>query len=179
MVLWLTKNSRASFRAPIPTRGFQFRERGKASAARDQFIRRAFFDNAPGFHHQHAVRFTGGRADVPDLLAAMSVFAFPSYFEGLGLVAVEAQAAGLHVIVTDNDAVPKEVAACPKLVTFVPITSPEAWGDALLAAPVRSVAAADQALRTLQGSRYDVQFSAEELCRFYESLTFPTNSKNG
>ena len=116
------------------------------------------------------IRCTGGRADVPDLLVAMSVFAFPSFFEGLGLVAVEAQAAGLHVIVTDNDAVPKEVAACPELVTFVPLTSPTAWADALLAAPVRSVAVAQQALKTLQGSRYDVQFSARELCRFYTEV---------
>ena len=44
----------------------------------------------------HAVHFLGVRADVPRImLGAMDLFLFPSHFEGLGLVAVEAQAAGL------------------------------------------------------------------------------------
>ena len=42
------------------------------------------------------VIFAGARADVPRLLkGAMDAFVFPSHFEGLGLAAVEAQAAGL------------------------------------------------------------------------------------
>lgn len=52
------------------------------------------------------VIFTGIRSDIPDLLQAMDVFVFPSNFEGLGIVAVEAQAAGLKCIVSDR--IPKE-----------------------------------------------------------------------
>jgi len=52
------------------------------------------------------VVFTGVRNDVPSLLSAMDAFVFPSYFEGLGIVAVEAQASGLHTICADT--IPQE-----------------------------------------------------------------------
>jgi glycosyltransferase involved in cell wall biosynthesis len=42
----------------------------------------------------------GRRDDVPDLLASLDVFAFPSRFEGLCLAVIEAQAAGVPVIAT-------------------------------------------------------------------------------
>lgn len=44
-------------------------------------------------------------SDIPDLLGAMDRFVFPSIFEGLGIVLIEAQKAGLSCIV--SDAVPK------------------------------------------------------------------------
>ncbi|WP_161524796.1 glycosyltransferase family 1 protein [Alteribacter lacisalsi] len=47
------------------------------------------------------VRFTGLRNDIPVLLHAMDVFVFPSIYEGLGLVLLEAQASGLPCIVSE------------------------------------------------------------------------------
>ena len=55
----------------------------------------------------HCVSFLGVRADIPDIMQAMDVFLFPSLVEGLGIVAIEAQAAGLPSIV--SDALPEEV----------------------------------------------------------------------
>ena len=52
------------------------------------------------------VIFHGTSDRVPELLWAMDVFAFPSRFEGLGIVAVEAQAAGLPTVCAE--AVPEE-----------------------------------------------------------------------
>lgn len=46
---------------------------------------------------ENAVTFLGNRSDVALLYQAMDVFLFPSHFEGLGIVAVEAQASGLPV----------------------------------------------------------------------------------
>ena len=43
---------------------------------------------------------TGSRRDVPRLLAAADVFAFPSHFEGLPFSLVEAMAAGLPIVAT-------------------------------------------------------------------------------
>lgn len=57
------------------------------------------------------VVFTGPRDDVPDLLAAMDCFAFPSVFEGFGLAVLEAEANGLPCVV--SEAVPAEVVLDP------------------------------------------------------------------
>lgn len=48
------------------------------------------------------VIFTGVRDDVPALMQAMDVFALPSLYEGLGIVAIEAQASGLPCVLSDT-----------------------------------------------------------------------------
>lgn len=53
-----------------------------------------------------SVLFLGSRSDVAELMQAMDVFVFPSFFEGLGIVAIEAQAAGLPVLASKG--VPNE-----------------------------------------------------------------------
>jgi glycosyltransferase involved in cell wall biosynthesis len=62
------------------------------------------------------VFFAGIRDDVPAMLSAMDVFLFPSFFEGLGIVGVEAQAAGLPCVF--SNAIPDE-ACVTDLVTKV------------------------------------------------------------
>lgn len=48
------------------------------------------------------VRFLGVRKDIARLMQAMDLFLFPSLFEGLPVVLVEAQASGLKCIVSDT-----------------------------------------------------------------------------
>lgn len=81
---------------------------------------------------QHVV-FAGVRSDVPRLMkSAMDVFLFPSLFEGLGLVLVEAQAAGLPCVFTD--VVPNEADVVTPLIRRVPLSQPaSAWAGAVLA----------------------------------------------
>lgn len=78
------------------------------------------------------VIFAGSRADVPRLMrGAMDAFVFPSKYEGLGLVLVEAQAAGLPCFF--SDVIPYEADIVPELVYRLPLTAPaSAWADALL-----------------------------------------------
>lgn len=52
------------------------------------------------------VHFLGSRIDVNEILACCDMFYMPSVFEGLGIVIIEAQAAGLPCLC--SDAVPKE-----------------------------------------------------------------------
>ena len=54
----------------------------------------------------NSVFFLGNRGDVNRILQAMDVFLFPSLYEGLGIAALEAQAAGLPCIISDS--VPSE-----------------------------------------------------------------------
>ncbi len=51
------------------------------------------------------VIFTGARNDVEKLVQAMDIFVLPSRFEGLGIVLIEAQTAGLPCV-TSKDVVP-------------------------------------------------------------------------
>lgn len=48
------------------------------------------------------VKFLGIRDDVYNIMQIMDVFVFPSLYEGLGIVAIEAQASGLPVFMSSN-----------------------------------------------------------------------------
>ena len=48
------------------------------------------------------VFFLGNRADVCDVMQAFDVFVMPSYWEGLPLVGIEAQASGLPLVISDT-----------------------------------------------------------------------------
>ncbi len=76
------------------------------------------------------VIFYGVTDKVEQLLWAMDIFVFPSRFEGLGIVAVEAQAAGLPVICSDG--VPNE-AVVSDLVEKVDLRSGvDSWVESIL-----------------------------------------------
>lgn len=62
-----------------------------------------YFENAK---LAEKVIYTGVVENVQDYLQAMDVFVLPSLFEGLGIVAIEAQAAGLNTLLSDR--IPKE-----------------------------------------------------------------------
>ncbi|MNO27502.1 putative glycosyltransferase EpsF [compost metagenome] len=62
---------------------------------------------------EDVVLFLGKRSDVPQLMQVMDVFLLPSFFEGLGIVLIEAQAAGLRCIASKK--VPIEAKVTPNL----------------------------------------------------------------
>jgi alpha-1,3-rhamnosyl/mannosyltransferase len=86
-------------------------------------------------------------ADVEGLLQLADVAAVPSRYEGFGLPALEAMAAGVAVVAADATSLPEVVGDAGRL---VPVGDPEAWAEAigdLLADPVerQRLAAAGQA----------------------------------
>ena len=89
--------------------------------------------------------FAGIRRDVPALLAASDVFVMCSLWEGLGLVFLEAMAAGLPVLATRVSAVP-EVVVEGRTGLLVPPSDDRALADAMLAL------ARDPALRARLGA---------------------------
>lgn len=110
------------------------------------------------------VRFLGTRNDVDDLMQAMDVFLFPSLFEGLSLASVEAQAAGLPILISDK--VPIE---CKKtqLVHVMSLDSAAAiWADKVIdisQAPHRD------AYCEIVDSGFDINENAKWLQAFYLS----------
>ncbi len=69
-----------------------------------------------------AIRFLGIRNDIGTLMRGSDLLLFPSRSEGLGMVAVEAQAAGLPVLTSTG--VPRECSVVPGMVRFVPCSAP-------------------------------------------------------
>ena len=73
------------------------------------------------------VVFTGVRNDIPQLLSAMDVFVFPSFYEGMPNTVIEAQATGLPCIISDRITKEADIAG---LVTFKDIEeSPIEWAE--------------------------------------------------
>jgi glycosyltransferase involved in cell wall biosynthesis len=76
------------------------------------------------------VRFLGARGDVPDILASLDVFAFPSLFEGLCLAVIEAQVAGAPVVATAVGGI-KETVVDGETGVLVPTGDPQALAAAI------------------------------------------------
>ena len=77
-----------------------------------------------------AVRMLGHRDDLPDVMSAGDVFAFPSLYEGLGGVLIEAMALGLPIVASDLPAV-REVVESGGNADLVRAASPEALARAI------------------------------------------------
>lgn len=79
---------------------------------------------------EKAVIFLGQREDVNELYQAMDVFLFPSLYEGLGMVLIEAQCSGLLCVASTE--VP-EVAKVTDKIKFFSLNEPITnWVDAIL-----------------------------------------------
>ncbi len=76
------------------------------------------------------ILFLGNREDIPELLNTMDIFLFPSLFEGLGIVLVEAQAAALRCVISDR--VPKEVVLTDKIISLELEEDINRWVEAIM-----------------------------------------------
>ena len=73
------------------------------------------------------VKLLGPRTDVNKLYSAMDVFLLPSKFEGLGLVFIEAQIAGLHCF--GSDCVPRDVEISDRMHRVDLRIPPKKWAE--------------------------------------------------
>ena len=77
------------------------------------------------------VVFVNTRSDVNKLYSAMDVFCLPSYYEGMPLVAWEAQCNGLPCLLSDQVT---EEAVLKKSTQRIPLNRIAAWMEAVLQA---------------------------------------------
>lgn len=105
------------------------------------------------------VRFLGIRDDVPQLLQAADLMLLPSRFEGLPYTVLEAQAAGLPVLVSDRVSPDCRVGG---EVRFVELQAPAAaWAD--VAEELVESVAGHRGANPLRGSDYDASSSRPRL----------------
>lgn len=117
------------------------------------------------------VRFLGNRSDVPDVLAAGDVFAFPSLYEGIGGAVIEAMALGLPVVCSDIAPL-REVVEAGRSALLVPPEDPASLASAL------ARLLDDRALARRLGDRgrevfrerFSLELGAAEMARLYRSM---------
>ena len=111
------------------------------------------------------VHYLGARQDVPALMSAFDVLLLPSFFEGLPVVGVEAQAAGLPVVTSTG--VTREL-PLEDLVAYLPLTDTATqWAQVVqgaLATPRRDTSA------QMIACGYDVHTAAWEMQQRYEEM---------
>lgn len=137
---------------------------GRASANIDAVVQRLALPHT-------AVQRLGARDDVPELLAAADVFAFPSLWEGLGGSAIEAMALRAPIVAGDVPAL-RELLADGECGLLADPSDAAALADAI----ERSLADPDAAARRAQRARdrfeacYTLEASADGMAAFYRSI---------
>ena len=113
--------------------------------------------------------FAGVRSDVPRLMRAMDTFLLPSLFEGLGLVLIEAQAAGVPCLF--SDVVPEEVDLVQPLIQRLSLSqSAPTWAEALLAQlKAETAITRSQALALVKSSRFNIETAVKNLEKIYQA----------
>ncbi len=110
------------------------------------------------------VHFLGNRSNVYDYYQAMDYFVYPSRFEGLPGTVVEAQAAGLRVLMSDT--ICEEVAATELVHVMSIREDPKVWADYV-------ESTADYERRSyaeeMKNAGFDVAAQAQRMMGFYET----------
>ncbi len=110
------------------------------------------------------VLFMGRRSNAWDFYQAMDCFVLPSRYEGLGIVAIEAQASGLPVVC--STCVPAEVKVTDS-VSFLSLQdSPEKWAQEI----TEKKAVRKDMTAVLTEAGYDIETEAHVLLDYYLDL---------
>jgi len=114
-----------------------------------------------------SVILTGARSDVSKLLQAMDVFVFPSLFEGLGIVLLEAQASGL-LCFASKGVIPEQVNVTGN-VKFIDLNKgPAYWAEQILKYSI--VHKRKDMTETVKISGYDIKDLATNFQEFIISV---------
>jgi glycosyltransferase involved in cell wall biosynthesis len=101
----------------------------------------------------------------------MDCFVFPSRYEGLGLVVVEAQAAGLPCIISDR--IPTEAIVDHSMVLVLPLeASPEEWAaEVLRVVSLKHTRNRSSAVDRVESSRFNLDSCAALLWERYAQFS--------
>lgn len=136
-------------------------------------LRERLWQKAKDANCESHLRLPGTRADVPAIMrGVMNVFLFPSPppplgNEALPIAVVEAQAAGLPVVISDG--VTTEAIADPELVQRIPANAgAQAWAETALARYAQhEPSSSGETLRRLLASEFNSEVNIRKLARLY------------
>nr|WP_236951536.1 glycosyltransferase family 1 protein [Mariniflexile sp. TRM1-10] len=96
----------------------------------DGELRKQIQKDAENLDIAEKLLFLGIRTDIPQLYQMFDVFVFPSFYEGLPVTLIEAQAAGIKILASDS--ITNEV-SITKDIDFLSINNaPDVWADKIL-----------------------------------------------
>lgn len=116
------------------------------------------------YHLEEQVLFLGLRKDTERLYQAMDCLVMPSRFEGLSVVAIEAQAAGLPCVVSDR--MTPETQITDKFYSLSLTISPHDWATKIL--EVKALKRENELL-SIQSAGYDINALSKSITDFYTS----------
>lgn len=115
------------------------------------------------------IYFLGVRKDTDKILNGMDLMLFPSLYEGLGIVAIEAQSNGLQVLASEN--VPKEADMNIGLFKSLDIIDSDIWVKEILELKGKIKRNQDEKqIKKIQESNYNIITVTKELEKFYLEL---------
>lgn len=110
--------------------------------------------------------FAGVQSDVAPFLRMMDVLVLPSLWEGLGIVALESQAASVPVVASTG--VPLEVDVIPGLVEHIPLDAgPQRWASTIRRKLDEPASKDSDAVTKLEQSHFGLQPGLDLLTRIY------------
>lgn len=113
-----------------------------------------------------SVLFAGTTQDVPAYMSMFDLFVLTSTSEGLGIVALETQAAGTAAVL--SDVVPGEVDILPQIIDRVPLSAgPAHWAERIEAQLASPRSKDTQSWRALQASSFGIDRCLSELRAIY------------
>lgn len=125
------------------------------------------------------IRFMGMRRDANKWYSAFDVLLFPSLYEGLPLTAIEAQAAALPIVASDQ--ITKEAFLIPSLCDIRKLSiDPASWARSLVEVAKKDFITQRSEINTfkpLASAGYDISQSARNLADWYEQLTAEIKSE--
>ncbi len=117
---------------------------------------------------QKNIRFVGIRNDITTMLHCMDVFVFPSLYEGLGLVLLEAQASGIPCIV--SGAIQPEADVNIGLVTKLSLNDgPNVWADKAIELAFKKERDVNKIIKGFEKSGYSLTKGISTLKDIYKS----------
>lgn len=111
----------------------------------------------------HAVHFLGLRSDVSDVLQASDAYIFPSFFEGLPLALLEAQASGLICHITDT--ISTMIRITDLIHTYSLQDPPSVWAEDISKHSPSTYPRQDYA--EIVEKLHDAKIISEQICSYY------------
>lgn len=111
-----------------------------------------------------SVYFLGIKENVNEIMQAMDVFVFPSLYEGLGIVLVEAQCSGLPCVVSEE--VPKEALILDNIVS-INLNNAIEWKKIIL-----NLSGKRERILLEEMKKYNIAYSQKDLEQKYDRYLF-------